>query len=521
MPTRRTFLRTATAAGAFSAGLKPGPTRAPGRTRKQPATTKAFSSKSVPKYGGQHQDVYDYIDAHFDEHLAKIQAFLRQPSVSAQSLGIAETARMVVEMVREIGAKDAALVPTKGHPGVWGTIDAGATRTLLNYGMYDVQPVNPEEWTSPPWEARIVPKAPFPKVVMARGATNTKGALRGFLNACDAIIRVRGRLPVNLQFAIEGEEEIGSVHYNQIIDAHEAEMRRADGVLFAITEQDPNGSVSMNLGVKGIAFIEIEADGSRSGVGPTSRDIHSSLKAVVDAPVWRLVQGLATLTDASGNGIAINGYGAAIQPASEEDWELINGLLAGFDETALKEEYGVRRWIGNKSPREMIISYLFDTTINIAGIYGGYSGPGPKTILPMRATAKIDTRLVPNQHPETAVEMIRRHLAANGFADLEVRFLEGYPPAKTSVRTPLVQQAIAVYRKWGVDPQVWPRLAGSAPFYVFTDRLKKPFVMFGLGHGAGAHSKDEYLVVDGGGRVADLRTTEKAWVDLLFALSGA
>jgi acetylornithine deacetylase/succinyl-diaminopimelate desuccinylase-like protein len=513
MATRREFLQTATAVGAIATTLE---TTLHGRTEQSSA--KAFSSKSVPKYSGAHQDIYDYIDAHFDEHVAKIQTFLRQPSVSAQNLGIRETAQMVVDMLKEIGARDAAMVPTKGHPGVWGTIDAGARRTLLNYGMYDVQPVTPEEWSSPPWEARIVKTDRFPKVIMGRGAVNTKGALRGFVNACDAIVKVRGRLPVNLQFAIEGEEEIGSVHYNQIIDAHEAEMRRADGVLFAITEQDPNGGVSMNLGVKGIAFLEIEADGSKSGVGPRSRDIHSSLKAVVDAPVWRLVQGLASLTDATGNRIAIPGYGAAIQPPTSEDWELINGLLEGFDETALKQEYGVARWIDNKPLREMIISYLFDTTINIAGIYGGYSGPGPKTILPMKATAKIDTRLVPNQTPEAAVEMIKKHLAAKGFSDLEVRFLEGYPPAKTSVRTPLVQTAIAVYRKWGVDPQVWPRLAGSAPFYVFTERLKKPFVMFGLGHGAGAHSKDEYLVLDGGGRVADLRTTEKAWVDLLFAL---
>jgi acetylornithine deacetylase/succinyl-diaminopimelate desuccinylase-like protein len=517
MTTRREFLQTATAIGAVSASLKTGP----GEAAAQRATTKAFSSKSVAPYAGKHQDVHDYIDRHFDEHVAKIQTFLRQPSVSAQSLGIKETAQMVVEMLKEIGAKDAALVPTRGHPGVWGTIDSGAARTILNYGMYDVQPVNPEEWSSPPWEARIVKTDRFPKVIMGRGAVNTKGALRGFVNACDAVLKVRGKLPVNLQFAIEGEEEIGSVHYNQIIDAHEAAMRRADGVLFAITEQNPNGGVSMNLGVKGIAFVEIEADGGRSGVGPRSRDIHSSLKAVVDSPVWRLVQGLATLTDASGNRIAIPGYGAAIQPPTEEDWELINGLLAGFDETALKQEYGVARWIDDKPLREMIISYLFDTTINIAGVYGGYSGPGPKTILPMKATAKIDTRLVPSQTPAAAVEMIRQHLAAKGFTDLEVRFLEGYPPAKTSVRTVPVQTAIAVYRKWGVDPQVWPRLAGSAPFYVFTERLKKPFVMFGLGHGAGAHSRDEYLVLEGGGRVADLRTTEKAWVDLLFALGEA
>jgi len=516
MKNRRQFLETT-----LGAGLAMGAARYSAAGQWQPASSKAFSARSVPKYAGAHQDVYDHIDAHFDEHLQKIQTFLRQPSVSAQNLGIQETARMVLEMLKEIGARDAALVPTSGHPGVWGSVDAGAPKTLLNYAMYDVQPVNPEEWSSPPWEAAIVPKSPFPKVIMARGATNTKGALRAFLNACEAIIKVRGGLPVNLQFAVEGEEEIGSLHYNQIVDAHEAEMRRADGVLFAITEQNLNGALSMNLGVKGIAYIEVEADGAKSGRGPTARDIHSSLKAVVDAPAWRLVQGLAMLTDPSGNKISIPGYAEAIRPPTEEEWELINGLLTHFDDADLKQEYGVREWIAGKAKREMILSYLFDTTLNIAGIYGGYSGPGPKTILPMKATAKVDTRLPPNMTPERAVDMIKTHLAGKGFSDLEVRYLEGYPPSQTSVRTPLVQNAISVYRKWGLEPEVWPRLAGSAPFYVFTERLKKPFVMFGLGHGAGAHSKDEYLVVEGGGKVADLRTTEKAWVDLLFALAQA
>ncbi len=286
MQDRREFLETTLGAG-VALGAAPFAAFA----QWQPPTDAAFKSSSVPKYEGEHRDVYDHIDDHFDEHLERIQAFLRQPSVSAQGIGMEETARMVVEMLKELGARDAARVPTSGHPGVWGSVDAGASKTLLNYGMYDVQPVNPEEWSSPPWEARLVPRPPFPRVILARGATNTKGALRAFLNACDAIIKVRGRLPVNLQFAIEGEEEVGSVHYGQIVDAHEAEMRRADGVLFAITEQNPNGSLAMNLGVKGIAYVEIEADGSRSGRGPTERDIHSSLKAVVDAPAWRLVQG--------------------------------------------------------------------------------------------------------------------------------------------------------------------------------------------------------------------------------------
>jgi acetylornithine deacetylase/succinyl-diaminopimelate desuccinylase-like protein len=172
---------------------------------------------------------------------------------------------------------------------------------------------------------------------------------------------------------------------------------------------------------------------------------------------------------------------------------------------------------------ESLMEYLFSTTLNIDGIWGGYTETGVKTILPHKATAKLDSRLVPNQTPEEALRLIRAHLDAKGFRDVELRLLSGYPPAQTSVSAPLVTAALGAYRKHGITPSVTPRLAGSAPYYVFTDRLKLPTIMGGLGHGFGAHAPNEFMVVEpkAGTGIAGLSDIEKFYVDLLYALAEA
>jgi acetylornithine deacetylase/succinyl-diaminopimelate desuccinylase-like protein len=164
---------------------------------------------------------------------------------------------------------------------------------------------------------------------------------------------------------------------------------------------------------------------------------------------------------------------------------------------------------------------LFNTTLNIDGLWSGYTGAGMKTILPHVATAKLDSRLVPNQTPDDALRLIRAHLDAQGFRDIILRKMSGYPPAQTSVATPLVQAAIGVYNKYGLTPSMAPRLAGSAPYYVFTETLRLPLVAGGIGYGTGAHAPNEFMVVEpvAGSRVAGLAQIEKFYVDLLYALS--
>jgi acetylornithine deacetylase/succinyl-diaminopimelate desuccinylase-like protein len=278
----------------------------------------------------------------------------------------------------------------------------------------------------------------------------------------------------------------------------------------------------MSLGVKGITYFELEARGDSSG-GPKTAEIHGSFKAIVDAPAWRLSQALASLVSKDGNTILVPGYYRSIRQPNDEEQRLINGMLDEWtrNEPAFRGSLGVNRWIDGLSGRESIMQYLFNTTLNIDGMWTGYTGPGMKTILPHRAVAKLDSRLVPNQTPDEALRLIRAHLDAGGFTDIELRKMSGYPPAQTSVSAPLVQAAIGVYNKHGLTPNVVPRLAGSAPYYVFTETLGLPLVAAGIGYGTGAHAPNEFMVIEpvAGSKIAGLAQIEKFYVDLLYALA--
>lgn len=485
------------------------------------STSEGFDARSVPPYQGNHAEVYAYIDAHRDEHLENLRRWVRQRSISAQNSGIGEMAAMVRDDFLKLGFKEAELVPTAGHPGVWGYYDAGAAKTLVVYMMYDVQPIEPEGWSVAAFDGAIVDH-PLGRVLMARGATNQKGPQRAFLNALQAIIATRSRLPVNLMVVAEGEEELGSPHYPEVIARYESRLRTANGVFFPFNSQGRNGDVDMSLGVKGLVYFELESTGGTWG-GPANAEIHGSYKSITDSPVWRLTQALASLTSADGNTIRVPGYYDAIRPPNEEEQRLVNGMLENWtaQEGGMRQAFGVSRWTDDLSGRESLMRHLFTTTLNIDGIWGGYTGPGVKTILPHRATAKLDSRLVPNQTPDEALRLIRAHLDAQGFRDVVLRKLSGYPPAQSSVSGPLVQAAISAYNKHGFVPSVAPRLAGSAPYYIFTEHLGLPIVAGGLGHGSGQHAPNEYMVIEPkeGSRIAGLPTVEKFYVDLLYALS--
>lgn len=482
-------------------------------------TDEKFDAAAIPAYAGDHPAIYEDIDRNLDGHVAEIQRWLRQPSISAQDVGIDEMAELLRADLQALGFQEAEIVPTSGHPGVWGYYDAGAPRTLLVYMMYDVQPVEPADWRSPPFGANLV-ETELGTVLMARGATNQKGPERALLNAIASIIAVDGTLPVNIMIAAEGEEEIASPHYPEIVDRYETAMRTAHGVVFPFNSQDAAGDFDMSLGVKGILYIEMYAKGGPHG-GPMNAEIHGSYKAIVDAPALRLAHALASLTSADGNTIAVPGYYDAVRAPTIEEQRLINAMVDDWDDGRQQAALGVDHWIDGVTGRAAIMKYLYDPTLNIDGIWGGYTGPGSKTILPHEVTAKVDSRLPPDMDPDSAMAMIRRHLDANGFTDIGIRRLGGYPPAQTSVDAPLVRAAIAVFNKYGHSPSVSPRLAGSAPFYQFTQRLGLPLVFSGLGHGSGAHAPNEYMLIHpaDGSAVAGLAEIERSYVDLLFALA--
>lgn len=484
-------------------------------------TNDAFSATEIPAYKRQHEDVYAYIKKHKAEHLENLRRWVQQPSISAQNTGINEMAALLRDDLKKIGFQEAEIVPTSGHPGVWGFYDAGAEKTLVVYMMIDVQPIEDTGWDVEAFEGSLVDNE-HGKVLMARGAVNQKGPQRAFLNAVEAIIATRGKLPVNLMILAENEEELGSPNYPELVDKYKHRLQTVHGVIFPYASQSPSGDITVTLGVKGVLYIELEAKGGKNG-GPADAEIHSSWKAISDAPAWRLTQALASLTSPDGNTITVPGYYDDILPPTVEEQRLINGMVKGWEkrEPTLLKSYAMERFTDGWTGRDALAHYLRDTTLNIAGLSSGYGGPGTKTILPHKALAKLDSRLVPGQTAEGARDKIRKHLDAQGFTDIEIRTLSAYPAAQTSVESSLVKAAIGTYNKIGVPVDVSPRTAGSAPYYVFTDKLKLPMVMAGIGHGSGAHAPNEYLVIDPkpGSKIASLEQVENFYVDFLYALS--
>jgi acetylornithine deacetylase/succinyl-diaminopimelate desuccinylase-like protein len=455
------------------------------------------------------------------EGVQRLQEWVRQPSIAAENRGMAEGCEMMMRFAREAGFQSVAKVPTDGQPGVFATLDAGAPRTVGLYFMYDVKQVDPAEWSSPPWDAAIVEKPGLGKAVMGRGAVNQKGPEAAFLAALHAIRGAGLKPPVNLVLVAEGEEEIGSPHFAQVVRRPEvaAALKRCTGVFMPTAAQDPDGSLIVSLGAKGVVELELVSSGEKWGRGP-KKDVHSSNRARLDSPAFHLVQALATLVTADGDP-AIDGFADAARPASAAQRAMLDAAATHIQESTAKKMLSADRWIHDVAWREALERFLFSPTVNIEGLVGGYTGPGGKTVLPHRAVAKLDLRLVPDMTFDAAVAALRAHLAKRGFGDIEVNPSGGYDPTSTPPDAALIRAELAVYRRAGLDPILWPRNAGSYPGYVFTSEpLKLAAGHFGLGHGSGAHAPDEYFVVESTNRnVAGWDGAVRSYVDYLQELA--
>jgi acetylornithine deacetylase/succinyl-diaminopimelate desuccinylase-like protein len=362
--------------------------------------------------------------------------------------------------------------------------------------MYDVKQAD-GEWSSPPFAGALVDKPGLGVVLVGRGAVNQKGPQAALLAALHAIRGAGQKIPVNLVLVAEGEEEIGSPHIGQLVHRPEVEaaLRKCVGVFMPAASQDLDGIVTVSLGAKGVVELELVSSGETWGRGP-GKDIHSSLKAMVDSPAWRLVKALDTLVSADGNTITIDGYPQP-RPLSAEERAMIATATARRSEAKMKTQLGVQHWIDDLPWQQANERLESQPTVNIEGLVGGYTGPGGKTILPHRAVAKIDMRLVPDMKMADAVAALKAHLAKHGFGELEVNVTGGYDPTSTAATAPLIQAQVAVLKRAGIDPVLWPRNAGSYPGYVFTDApLSLAAGHFGLGHGSGAHAPDEYYVIE-------------------------
>jgi acetylornithine deacetylase/succinyl-diaminopimelate desuccinylase-like protein len=358
--------------------------------------------------------------------------------------------------------------------------------------------------------------------MVGRGTTNTKGPQIAFLAALHAFKAAGRTLPVNLVLVCEGEEEIGSPNFSQIVFRPdvEAALKRCAGVIIPLGNQNPNGGVEINLGAKGIIECELVSTGQRWGRGP-SADVHSSLAAHIDSPVWHLVQALNTLIKPDGHTPAVEGFFDKVRPLSPELQRILEEAIPKRDEAAAKKALGVQRWIEDEPWDVSLRRLVTQPTINIEGLVAGYTGPGGKTILPFRGVAKLDLRLVPDMTAKETLELLKGHLAKHGFGDIEVTMTGGYDPTQTDPNSRLIRAQQAAYRKSGIEPGLWPRLAGSWPGVTFTGPpLNLAAGQFGLNYGGGAHAPDEFFVITpANSKVAGLDGATASYVNLLYALA--
>jgi acetylornithine deacetylase/succinyl-diaminopimelate desuccinylase-like protein len=456
------------------------------------------------------------------QNVKRLQEWIALPSIAAENRNYPQGPAYMAELARQAGFSDVRIIPTSGKSGVFGQLDSGAKTTLAVYFMYDVKQFVPEEWSSPPLEARLVQREGLGTVCMGRGAVNQKGPQNSFLSAVTAFKTAGKKLPVNLVLVCEGEEEIASPHFGEITGEPGvfAALKKCVGVLLPDASQERDGSIQVDMGAKGVVELELVSSGEKWGRGP-AKDVHSSLEAQVDSPSWHLIQALNTLVEADGHTPAVEGFFERAKPLSERQKQMVLTYAAAVPEDLMKKQLGVQHWVHDLNWTDSLLRLYSQPTINIEGLVGGYTGPGGKTVLPHRAVAKIDMRLVPDMTAADTLAKLKAHLAKHGFADIEVNMSGGYDPTQTDPDTPIVKAMLATYTRLGYKPQVLPRSAGSWPGYRFTNApLSLPALSFGLGHGTGAHAPDEYYLIDSSNpKVQGLDGAVSSFVECLYALA--
>jgi acetylornithine deacetylase/succinyl-diaminopimelate desuccinylase-like protein len=425
-----------------------------------------------------------YLESHREPFLDDLRSLLRQPSVAAQGVGMEETAALVAERLRALGAR-VEVCPTSGYPVVYGELDVGAPRTVVFYNHYDVQPPEPlDEWQSDPFAAEVRDGRIF-----ARGVADNKGNLQSRLHAVACWLAGEGRLPVNLRFVFEGEEEIGSPHLGEFTHRYGERLRGAVGVVWESGGRDAQGRPGISFGAKGICYVELTCHGA-------NQDLHSSQAAIVPNPAWRLVKALATLKDLDSDRCLVEGFYDPVRAPTPAEVELLR--QSPLDEEALKANWGIPGFIGGLSGLALAEKLLYQPTCTICGLTAGYGGPGTKTVLPRVARAKIDCRLVPDQRADVVAAQIRSHLDRHGFRDVALEVLSAENPSQSPVDGELARAAVATAEAtYGVAPRVLPRTAGTGPMFLFREELGLPCVSgMGAGHpGSRVHAPNENIFV--------------------------
>ncbi len=422
-----------------------------------------------------------YVDRHARTFTERLQSLCRMPSVAARGSGMRSVAEAVEQMMQRVGAGTRLFKMGSGFPVVYGECGAGP-RCFVVYGHYDVQPVGQlSEWSSGPFAAAIIDDKLF-----ARGASNSKGDLVARLAAIEAYQKSFGKLPVCLRFVVEGEDGLASPSLYRFAVEH-ADLLRADGCIWDDGYRNTNERLVINLGFKGIAFLELRAYGART-------DLHSKWGGIVPNPAWRLVQALATVVSPKGV-ITVDGFSSHVAPISAEDSQALKTVE--LDEAGLRREFRIGGWVRGLTGRALTKELIFGPTCTICGIHTGHTEAGLKTTLPGMAVARLDFRLVPDLSPELVVGLLREHLDARGFQDIEINELGSGPYIKSSPKSFVARAAVeSAPEIYGAPPVVYPLDPASGPVGAVCGAQQPPMpvVSFGISYaGSNPHGPDENI----------------------------
>ncbi|WP_234989896.1 M20/M25/M40 family metallo-hydrolase [Altererythrobacter xiamenensis] len=457
-----------------------------------------------------------------DATIEDLREWIALPTIAAEKLNTPAGAEYMKQLALDAGFQQAKIIPTDGVPAVFATLDAGAETTLGLYFMYDVKQFDPSEWDAPPLEGRLVEREGEGLTIVGRGAVNQKGPEMALLAAIKAIQASGKKLPVNLVLVAEGEEEVASTHFDQVVAVPEVRdaLAKTVGVFIPSAAQSKDGSANITLGAKGAVEFQLVVGGETSDKYPKT-DIHSSNHARIENPAWRLVKALDTLVADDGHTPAIDGWFENVRPLTERQKELIAEGAALNPEEEAKALLGVGRWIDDEPYVTSLERFLSQPTVNIQGLIAGYTGPGGKTVLPGRAEAKLEFRLVPAMTKDEAVSKLKAHLAKRGFDDVQVTVSGGYGPNETDEDSVLIRAQKALFDEKGIPYSIRPRNAGSWPGVIFNGPpLNLPASQFGLSRGGGAHAPNEWFLIESSDpKVNGLDEAIMAYVDYLYVVA--
>jgi len=483
--------------------------------------------------------VYTYIDEHIDEHVQNLQKWIRQPSISNSGEGIPESAEMVKGFFEQLGCQarvyDVGITEwgAPGNPVVFGKCDEGAPRTLAIYWQYDTMPVTqPDAWKAPPFEARLLEQPPFKKVLIGRGATNSKGPEMAQWNALMAIKAVTGKLPVNLIFVAEGDEERMDLGLRKFVKDHPDLFNGADAMLHG-GGQGYSGGGGISGSSEGCVYIELTTSGKSWGRGPVQSDIHGANKRSVDSPAWRHIKMLASLVSVDGNTPLIQGFTEGMVPLSKEEEAKLRKQAERTDMKIAAQNLGVARYIAD-DPFAMLKMARYGISFNLDGIWGGnmYAG-GAGAILPNKITSKHNMRYVPNMNGLEMVKKIRAQLDRNGYKDVELKIIGDVPWSKMSYDSDVARAVEQMFDTFHISyatpsPHESILAGGYWPSYLFSNGevgqrvapVKMPIAGGAAGMGGNAHAANEFYVIEGAGKVYGMAGAEKSIATIIYNFAG-